>query len=159
MGTYSTSEKTREALITAAGELVAKHGFAKVSTRAIAEKAGENISSIHYHFGGKEQLMKEVVRTATKRHTENPTSEIIKSFENVLYTPEGQSKAVRALVNRFIDVIFSPENPWWYSYVPYQIMKSENSLQILIKAGVIDDDFASLMNFFKIIKPDFTQEQ
>ena len=48
-------------LILAAIELFGRDGFAAVSTRALCEHAGANLSSIKYHFGGKEDLYKAAV--------------------------------------------------------------------------------------------------
>jgi AcrR family transcriptional regulator len=61
MGEYSKGERTRLALIEATGELAAELGFSNVSTRAVAERSGENIGTIHYHFGGKDGLFVAVV--------------------------------------------------------------------------------------------------
>lgn len=47
---------TGRQLIGAALTLFARHGYEATSTRAIATRAGTNISSIAYHFGGKEGL-------------------------------------------------------------------------------------------------------
>ena len=50
------SEATRERLVTAAIETFGADGFTRTSTRTVVERAGANLVSIHYHFGGKEQL-------------------------------------------------------------------------------------------------------
>ena len=47
---------TRIALIQAAMQQFGRGGFEAASTRAIAAQAGTNISSIAYHFGGKDGL-------------------------------------------------------------------------------------------------------
>lgn len=47
---------TRAALIAAALHLFGKQGYAATSTREIAARAGTNVASIAYHFGGKEGL-------------------------------------------------------------------------------------------------------
>ena len=47
---------TRTSLIQAALRKFGREGFAAASTRAIAAEAGTNISSIAYHFGGKDEL-------------------------------------------------------------------------------------------------------
>lgn len=47
---------SRERLLTEALRLFAEQGFAKTSTRAIAQAAGVNISAISYYFGDKEGL-------------------------------------------------------------------------------------------------------
>ncbi|MFA6816876.1 MAG: TetR/AcrR family transcriptional regulator [Lentisphaeria bacterium] len=159
MATYSTSEKTRQAFIKATGELAAERGFSDISIRLIAERAGENISGIHYHFGSKEKLFEEVVRAATKKHRENPSSKIFQSFQNELNTPEGQSKALKAVIHGFIVAVFSPKNPWWHSYIPYQIMQSENPLQKILKEEIITPDVTAIREFVKRVKPEFGNEK
>ena len=47
---------TRTGLVQVALRLFGRDGFAATSTRAIAAEAGTNISSIAYHFGGKDGL-------------------------------------------------------------------------------------------------------
>ena len=48
-------------LILAAIELFGRDGYAAVSTRALCEHAGTNVSSIKYHFGGKDELYRAAV--------------------------------------------------------------------------------------------------
>lgn len=64
MGTAKDSERTRNKLIDAAGELFAEKGFKGVSVRAIAQKAEVPFSGINYHFRSKEELYKTTVETA-----------------------------------------------------------------------------------------------
>ncbi|MDR0250179.1 MAG: CerR family C-terminal domain-containing protein [Burkholderiales bacterium] len=49
-------DDTRQRLILAAASVFGSQGFEGASTRRIAALAGTNISSIAYHFGGKENL-------------------------------------------------------------------------------------------------------
>lgn len=55
-GTGHRAVRTRAALIDAAIALFGRHGFDAVTTREIAAAAETNVSSIKYHFGGKEEL-------------------------------------------------------------------------------------------------------
>lgn len=60
----SPTPKARSAeipLILAAIELFGTDGYAAVSTRALCSHAGTNLSSIKYHFGGKEELYRAAV--------------------------------------------------------------------------------------------------
>lgn len=52
---------TRQALIAAATELFAEHGFDGTSLRAITQAAGANIAAVNYHFGSKEGLIDAVL--------------------------------------------------------------------------------------------------
>lgn len=51
-----TEDSTRGALIRAATHLFGVNGYDGTSIRAIAARAGTNVASIAYHFGGKEAL-------------------------------------------------------------------------------------------------------
>lgn len=54
-------EKTREALIEAAGELSAERGWANVAARDVCDLAGVNCASVNYWFGGRDQLYEAVL--------------------------------------------------------------------------------------------------
>jgi len=53
---------TRARVLEAAAALFAAHGFHATTARDIAERAGVNLASAHYHFGSKEDLYLEVLR-------------------------------------------------------------------------------------------------
>lgn len=55
---------TRQAIIEAAGELFADRGFAGVTAREVAQRAGASLSAIPYHFGSMEALYRETLRAA-----------------------------------------------------------------------------------------------
>lgn len=159
MAPYSISKKTRNSLIQATGELVAEKGFPSVSTREITKLAGENLSSIRYHFGSKEKLFEEVIRVVTKDHRENPISDILNSYRDKLDSSKIQTKVLKAIVKRFISAFLSHDNPWWYSNIAYQVLQSKNPLKKLIKKEVIDPYFTTLQVFVKHIKPNLNKEE
>ncbi len=55
-------QATRRRILATAGELFAERGFLATTMRRIAERAGVNLASAHYHFGSKQALYLEVVR-------------------------------------------------------------------------------------------------
>lgn len=61
---YRCSGTTQQALIDAAGQLFAAHGFESVGMRDIARKAGTSLQPTLYHFGSKSRLFAECVRQA-----------------------------------------------------------------------------------------------
>jgi AcrR family transcriptional regulator len=63
----SDGEATRRRILEAAGELFASAGFAETSSKAIATRAGVNIASINYHFGGHGGLYQAVLVEAHRR--------------------------------------------------------------------------------------------
>jgi AcrR family transcriptional regulator len=54
-------ERARTRLIAEASRIFAEKGYAKASTREICVAAGLNVAAIHYHFGGKDGLYREVL--------------------------------------------------------------------------------------------------
>jgi AcrR family transcriptional regulator len=51
----------RDRLVGAAGALIAEGGVAAATSRAIADRAGENLGSITYYFGSKNALVSEAL--------------------------------------------------------------------------------------------------
>lgn len=60
-------EGTALALIDAGMALFGTKGFAATSTRELAERAGTNVASISYHFGGKEALRRACAEEFVRR--------------------------------------------------------------------------------------------
>jgi AcrR family transcriptional regulator len=48
---------TREQILSAAREVIRESGYAGTTTRVVADRAGVRLSLVHYHFGGKQQLL------------------------------------------------------------------------------------------------------
>ena len=55
-------EATRQRILDAARDQLVEHGFGGTSTRAVADRAETQLSLVHYHFGGKQQLLAEVLQ-------------------------------------------------------------------------------------------------
>lgn len=51
---------TKTRILDAAQELFAEHGLEKTSLRLISAKAGVNVAAVNYHFGSKENLLREI---------------------------------------------------------------------------------------------------
>jgi len=92
----TTQEETRWRLLQAATEVFAEVGYRAATTREIARRAGVNLAAIHYHFGDKAELYREVFRlpfldecnTFAKLNIEQATlSEALHSFYNWLFPP------------------------------------------------------------------------
>ena len=158
MATYSAGEKTRELLVSAAGELAAMQGFSNVSTRAIAERSGQNIGCIHYHFKSKQKLFEAVLRAATREMRESPCTKTLAPFEKDLDQPAVQSLAIRVIVKRAIAITFNPDKPWWHSRVLYQMIHTRDSMMNQVSDEVLVPDLECLGRLFKQIQPDLDDE-
>jgi len=54
----------RQQILDAAGVLLAEHGVAGTSTRAIAEAVGIRQASLYYHFAGKDEILLELLEAS-----------------------------------------------------------------------------------------------
>lgn len=54
-------QATRLRIVDAAREVLLERGHVGASTRVVAERAGVRVSQVHYHFGGKQGLLIEVL--------------------------------------------------------------------------------------------------
>lgn len=59
--------KAREQLLEAAGEIFAEKGFQGATSREICLRAGVNLASVNYHFGGFDALYIATLREAARR--------------------------------------------------------------------------------------------
>lgn len=156
MNKYETSNKTQQALIDATGELAAEHGFSAISTRGIAERAGENIGSIHYHFGGKEKLFEAVLLTACQRWLDHPLSDALVGCD--LKTAAGQAEAIRRAISRVANLLFDKKISSWYSRVVYQVMQTDNHLREILVSTVMDRELEQANVLLTAIDPSLNKE-
>jgi len=157
MATYSSSEITKDALIEAAGQLIADLGLSCVSVRAIASRAKENIGTIHYHFGNKEGLFTEVINKVIERWEAVPLEDELKQLD--LDNRHDQAQAIRRTVERMSRLIFSPEAPDWHRQVIYQVMQHTGALQDMFRSRVITPENNQTITLFQHIDPSLSYEQ
>ena len=67
MAEAATQKDRRGALVRAAYNQIAEHGFEGLRTREVAGEAGVNIATLHYYFPTKEKLIEGVVGHAMER--------------------------------------------------------------------------------------------
>jgi AcrR family transcriptional regulator len=60
-------DRTREQILQAARDLLRESGYGATTTRAVAERAEVQLSLVHYHFGGKRQLLAAVLEHENER--------------------------------------------------------------------------------------------
>jgi AcrR family transcriptional regulator len=67
MTTTAARSAAEEALLDAAERLLVDVGYARITTRGIAEEAGVNHGLVHYYFGSNENLLVRVLERFTER--------------------------------------------------------------------------------------------
>ena len=124
--TVSNTGSAEIPLILAAIELFGRDGFAAVSTRVLCEKAGTNISSIKYHFGGKEELYRAAVFYVVNQL--RPRIEVaLTAFEQgremVGSNPALQAKLIKQLVKNLLQFFLgSKDIPYFMPFVMREIL-------------------------------------
>jgi len=62
-GPYAKSSETRARILEAALEVAGERGFHRASVAKIAERAGVAVGNLHYHFGSRDQLLRELMES------------------------------------------------------------------------------------------------
>jgi AcrR family transcriptional regulator len=65
---------TRDAILEAARARLFADGFARLSTRGVAETAGVPLSQLHYHFGSRQQLILDLLTVENERRLARQTA-------------------------------------------------------------------------------------
>lgn len=86
-GAAAGSSSTRERLLDAAESLFAEHGYPSTSLRQITGAAGANLAAVHYHFGSKLSLFREVLHRRLGPINEERVARLKRAIANA---PDGQ---------------------------------------------------------------------
>jgi len=103
---------TKQALVLAAGELFADHGFDGTSVRAIADKAGANVAAINYHFGSKEALYVETLRYVIQCDKVRPVREFVQANTGEASVEDVEKVLVEASMES-LKSLTSTDRPQW----------------------------------------------
>jgi len=122
MATYSTSQATRTAFIMAAGELFAERGLDAVSIRDIAARAQQNIGNIHYHFGGKQGLLKAVIDYALEPSYKDLFRQYLVDHEALFHDRPGRAQLVAGLIELHFKIVFAEQRPLWCGVLISQLL-------------------------------------
>ena len=97
----TTSDETRQRLLRAAAELIAEVGWGRVTTRAVATRAGLPHGTVSYHFHGKQELLTEAALDTFVRafpvdqlHALATLPDLVSPFEPWMGEPEDADPVV-----------------------------------------------------------------
>lgn len=117
-------EAARARLLDEAVRLFAEQGFARTSTRAIAQAAGVNISAISYYFGDKEGLYRSAFyepfaaqddfdsAIATIANPDLPLPAALQAFFSHMLAPFGQDTQVQRCLRLHMREMLEPTGLW-----------------------------------------------
>lgn len=90
-------EGTQAALIAAGLHLFGRNGFAATSTRDLAARAGANVASIAYHFGGKEGLRHACLKEVARR-----MRAVLSGADSIPGTPEAAARQLEGMLRALV---------------------------------------------------------
>ncbi|MDF3130446.1 CerR family C-terminal domain-containing protein [Kiritimatiellaeota bacterium B1221] len=154
------TERTKQLLIQAAGTLAAEQGLSHVSTRAIAKESGENIGSIHYHFGGKKGLFKAMIHEAMQCCIVSRELDFDARLQSGEAIPrEELSEMVRRVISEAIYRLFRSGKPDWHTHVIYQLIQRQDELFEVLNKEYFDPEMAFMRRLIRCIKPELNDQE
>jgi len=97
------TDATRDRILDVAERLFAEKGFEGTSVREITSAAGANVASVNYHFGGKDNLYREVCRRRLSRLREQRISNVSRAL-----AAGGTSPSLEGVVEAFTTAFLEP---------------------------------------------------
>lgn len=126
-GEHAASERgdaTRRAIVEATIGLIGDVGWAAVTTRQVARRAGVTQGVIHYHFGSKEALLRAAMTVATTQLIVEPAARLadaaglgvgLRELLAALGTIETDSQSMRVSTEALGFALRDPELASWVS--------------------------------------------
>lgn len=146
-------------LINAAGEIIASGGLDALTIRGVAHRAGENLSSIHYHFGNKEGLLVATVTYAMSEWMKYDWQEFVKQRSRLFRDNTGKALVIRKLVDILFELSVSSNKPQWCSRMQYlAIMHSDQTADIIFTT-VFEPNFRMFLEIYRNINPGCTDDE
>ena len=134
----SVDQSIDRRLLDAAIDHFGRKGLDGASTRAIAAAAGTTMSSITYHYGGKEGLYLAAVRHVAGQISEHLDWALLASRDLTAQDggPEAASRTVISIIDRFLGIIVRPESEAWARLIVREQMDPTMAFDVLY-GGVI----------------------
>ena len=125
----AVEEKTRDKILTAAGDVFAEHGFEGATIRAITERAGVNVAAVNYHFRDKSELYTRVVLDACSLRA---------AWRNVKAdAPDSPEERLRSLIYYFLRALLDPDRPAWKRrLMAREMSEPTEALDVLIEENI-----------------------
>lgn len=147
-------ETTKELLLVTAGKLFARFGYDGVSTRMITDEAGLKLSSIHYHYGTKENLYIEAFRYAKNKGIRTCFIDVAEENTALLETPEGQAEIIRNTIFRRFREYFHHDKPRWEVEILIQEVIKPSAAFDMVSEKLFKPEIEGAESFLRRIKPD-----
>lgn len=127
--TRSDGDQTSRDILEAAGPLFAQAGFAETTAKTIAERAGADVASINYHFGGRAQLYQATLLEAHRRLVSLSELEVLAASNQ-----PAMEKFVQ-LLDILLDVALQPDG-WPAHLLAREVLSPSSHFQVVLDAEI-----------------------
>ena len=126
------SKETVDKIKVAARKVFLEKGFAATKTRDIAEEAGINIASLHYHFRDKDSLFEIIIKDAFANFTK---------LLNEIFSTEN-TKPFKAKIEHFVVhyTEFLKANPYVPTFLFSELQRDPDKIKGMVKDIRINED-------------------
>lgn len=147
---------TYERLLETATEHFGMRGFEGASTREIATASGTAMSSITYHFGGKEGLYLAVADHIAERIADRQAPMLATAKAAATLARDQAAAAAVAMVDGFGRMMLAPESAAWSSFIVREQQAPTAAFQRLYEGAMqaIVDSFVALI---AVARPDLDE--
>ncbi|HEX7871569.1 MAG TPA: CerR family C-terminal domain-containing protein [Sphingobium sp.] len=145
-------------LIAAAIDHFGRLGFEGASTRAIAAASGTAMSSITYHFGGKEGLYLAVADHIAEQIAARQQPVLAALRGGAIATREQAVEGLLAMVDAFARMMMAPESAAWSSFIMREQQQPTAAFE-RIYAGAMAAIVETFTTFITIARPDLTDRE
>lgn len=126
----SLTDRTRDRLLRAAGEVFAERGFRRATVREICRRAHVNIASVNYYFKGKQELYDDVLeyswRQALRKYPDGEGTDLLPPEERL-----------RRFIHTFLRRILDEGKPAWFGkLMAREIVEPTGALERLIERAI-----------------------
>lgn len=118
---------TRRRLLDAATRLFAARGFARVTVRAICQRAGANVAAVNYHFGGKQGLYRQVLLKAVA--VMKATTDAAQAAGEGLSAEEKLRRYVKVFLER---VVAQSADSWIHQLMTHEMADPTPALSLVV---------------------------
>lgn len=132
-----------------------RFGFDGASTREIAKASGTAMSSITYHFGGKESLFLAAADHIAEQIKALLGTHLDMADQAALGTPEEATDALLLMLDRFALMMVSPQTEPWARFIVREQQSPTQAFERLYD-GIMERMVNSLIALLRNVRPDFS---
>ncbi|MCE7795655.1 CerR family C-terminal domain-containing protein [Sphingobium sufflavum] len=140
-------------LLETATEHFGRKGYEGASTREIAAASGTAMSSITYHFGGKEGLYLAVADHIAVQISQRQSAALDAAWERAIITPADAISALQDMVESFARMLLAPDSAAWANFIVREQQEPTAAFERLYD-GAMHDLVEMLVRLIGVARPD-----